>query len=141
MARPNARTLSLVDINFIGTALLLMAIGCTLIYSATYFSDPSLDILRKQMLWAVIGVALMIVFMSIDYHVFFDIAPFLYGIGNLLLVYLLIWGKLSANVKSWIHIGSFQFQPAEFMKIFTALMEPTRTCTGRAVGESTAAKA
>jgi len=122
MARPNARTLSLVDINFIGTALLLMAIGCTLIYSATYFSDPSLDILRKQMLWAVIGVALMIVFMSIDYHVFFDIAPFLYGIGNLLLVYLLIWGKLTANVKSWIHIGSFQFQPAEFMKIFTALM-------------------
>jgi len=122
MARPNTRTLSLVDINFIGTALLIMAIGCVLIYSATYFTDPSLDLLRKQMLWAAIGVALMIAFMSIDYHVFFDIAPFLYAIGNLLLLYLLVWGKVTANVKSWIHIGTFQFQPSEFMKIFTALM-------------------
>ena len=122
MARPSARTLSLIDINFIGTALLIMAIGCVLIYSATYFSDPSLEILHKQILWAAIGVTLMIVFMSIDYHVFFDLAPFLYAIGNLLLLYLLVWGKFTANVKSWIHIGAFQFQPSEFMKIFTALM-------------------
>jgi rod shape determining protein RodA len=122
MARPNARTLSLLDLNFIGTALVIAAIGCMLVYSATYFSDPTLDLLRKQVLWVAIGVALMIAFISIDYHVFFDIAPFLYGIGNVLLVYLLIWGRLQANVKSWIHIGAFQFQPAEFMKIFTALM-------------------
>jgi rod shape determining protein RodA len=34
----------------------------------------------------------------------------------------LLWGRLTANVRSWIHIGGFQFQPSEFMKIFTALM-------------------
>ena len=39
-----------------------------------------------------------------------------------LLIYLLVWGRATAHVKSWIHIGGFQFQPAEFMKIFTALM-------------------
>lgn len=122
MARPNARALTLIDLNFVGTALVIAAIGCMLVYSATYFSDPSLDLVHKQILWVGIGVALMIAFMSIDYHVFFDIAPFLYGIGNLLLLYLLIWGKFTANVKSWIHIGTFQFQPSEFMKIFTALM-------------------
>src|ERR1700740_3392594 len=122
MPRPASRTLSLIDINFIGTALVITAIGCMLIYSATYFSDPTLDILKKQILWAVIGFGLMIAFLSIDYHVFFDIAPFLYGIGSVFLVYLLFWGKLTDNVKSWIHIGAFQFQPAEFMKIFTALM-------------------
>ena len=122
MAQPRARALSLVDINFIGTALFIAAIGCLLIYSATYFTDPTLDILRKQLLWVGIGFALMIVFMVVDYHVFFEIAPFLYAIGNVLLVYLLLWGKLTAHVKSWIHIGTFQFQPSEFMKIFTALM-------------------
>lgn len=120
MAR--SRALSALDLNFIGTALLLVAIGCLLIYSATYFTDPSLQTLRKQMLWVGIGVALMLLFMLVDYHVFFDIAPVLYGIGIALLVYLLVWGKVTANVKSWIHIGSFQFQPSEFMKIFTALM-------------------
>lgn len=117
-----ARALSVVDINFIGTAMVIAAIGCLLIYSATYFTDPSLQILNKQLLWVCIGVALMILFMIVDYHVFFDIAPVLYGIGNLMLVYLLLWGRVTANVKSWIHIGTFQFQPSEFMKIFTALM-------------------
>src|SRR5438046_9238737 len=58
----------------------------------------------------------------VDYHFFYYFAPILYGIGVALLVYLLMWGKLTANVKSWIHIGTFQFQPSEFMKIFTALM-------------------
>jgi len=55
--------------------------------------------------------------------VLFDIAPILYGIGMALLTYLLIWGKLRAHTKSWIQLpGGFQFQPSEFMKIFTALM-------------------
>jgi rod shape determining protein RodA len=117
-----ARALSALDTNFLGTALVLTAIGCLLIYSATYFTDPGLQTLRKQMLWVGIGIALMLLFMLVDYHVIFDIAPVLYGLGIALLAYLLIWGKVTHNVKSWIHIGSFRFQPSEFMKIFTALM-------------------
>src|SRR6476660_9682925 len=116
------RAFSFPDLNFLGTALVLSAIGLTLIYSATYFNDPSLGIVHKQILWLVIGLGLMCVFLFVDYHVLFDVAPILYGIGIVLLVYLLAWGKLTANVKSWIHIGGFQFQPAEFMKVFTALL-------------------
>jgi rod shape determining protein RodA len=116
------RTRPNVDFNFLGTAIVLAAIGCLLVYSATYYSDPALGLAKKQVLWVCIGVALMIAFMVVDYHVLFDIAPILYGIGIVLLVYLLVFGKLTANVKSWIHIGGFQFQPSEFMKIFTALM-------------------
>jgi rod shape determining protein RodA len=110
------------DFNFLGTALVISAIGCLLIYSATYFGDPSLGIFRKQLLWVAIGLILMAIFTMVDYHVFFDVAPILYGIGLVLLVYLLVLGKTTAHVKSWIHIGGFQFQPSEFMKIFTALM-------------------
>jgi rod shape determining protein RodA len=111
-----------VDLNFIGTALVLAAIGCMLVYSATFFTDPTLNTVKKQVMWVAIGLVLAIIIMMIDYHVLFDIAPIVYGIGNLLLVYLLVWGKVTANVKSWIHIGGFQFQPSEFMKVFTALM-------------------
>jgi rod shape determining protein RodA len=116
------RTYSTLDLNFLGTALVIITVGILAIYSATYFSDPGLSILKKQILWVVIGLALMAVFLFVDYHVFFDIAPFLYGIGCALLVYLLVFGRLTANVRSWIHIFGFQFQPSEFMKIFTALM-------------------
>ena len=35
--------------------------------------------------------------------------------GILLLAWLLVWGQRTANVKSWIHLGAFQFQPSEFV--------------------------
>ena len=35
----------------------------------------------------------MLLFLFVDYHVFFDIAPILYGIGIVLLLYLLVFGK------------------------------------------------
>ena len=34
------RLLPTLDLNFLGTALVISAIGCLLIYSATYFADP-----------------------------------------------------------------------------------------------------
>jgi rod shape determining protein RodA len=111
-----------IDWNFIGTAVVLAVIGVVLVYSATFYGEPSLTTAKKQMLWVVIGIALMIAFMVVDYHVLFDIAPILYAIGIILLLYLMIFGRLTANVRSWIHIAGFQFQPSEFMKIFTALM-------------------
>jgi len=111
-----------IDWNFLGTAVVLACIGCLLVYSATFYSEPSLSTVKKQVLWVVIGIVLMIAFMLVDYHILFDIAPILYGIGILLLIYLMAFGRLTANVRSWIHIAGFQFQPSEFMKIFTALM-------------------
>ncbi|HEX8409255.1 MAG TPA: rod shape-determining protein RodA [Thermoanaerobaculia bacterium] len=111
-----------IDWNFLGTAIVLACIGCLLVYSATFYSEPSLATAKKQVLWVVIGIVLMIAFMLVDYHILFDIAPILYGIGILLLIYLMAFGRLTANVRSWIHIAGFQFQPSEFMKIFTALM-------------------
>jgi rod shape determining protein RodA len=111
-----------VDLNFLGTAIVLAAIGCLLVYSATFFNEPGLGTFKRQILWACIGLALAIVIITVDYHILFDIAPILYGIGIILLIYLLVWGKVTANVNSWIHIGGFQFQPSEFMKVFTALM-------------------
>ncbi|HVE72980.1 MAG TPA: rod shape-determining protein RodA [Thermoanaerobaculia bacterium] len=111
-----------VDWNFLGTAVVLALIGVLLVYSATYYGDPSLSTAKKQLLWVGIGLALMIAVMVVDYHVLFDVAAILYVIGILLLLYLMIFGRLTANVRSWIHIGGFQFQPSEFMKIFTALM-------------------
>ena len=102
---------------------MIAAIGVVLIYSATWFTDPGLGVVKRQLIWVAIGIGLMIAFMVVDYRVLFDVAPILYGIGLILLVYLLFWGQVTANVKSWIQLpGGFQFQPSEFMKVFTALM-------------------
>src|SRR3954447_19508365 len=116
-----SRTISRLDLNLLTTALLIAAIGCVLVYSATYFG-PEAPLFRKQVMWTLIGIVLMVLFIAIDYHVLMEIAPVLYGVGIVLLMYLLVSDRLTRNVKSWIHIGGFQFQPSEFMKIFTALL-------------------
>jgi rod shape determining protein RodA len=116
------RTTPRVDLNFLGTAIVLAMIGCLLVYSATFFNEPELSTFKRQIIWVCIGLVLAMLILMVDYHVLFDVAPILYGIGIILLIYLLLWGQLTANVKSWIRIGGFQFQPSEFMKIFTALM-------------------
>jgi rod shape determining protein RodA len=110
-----------IDLNFVGTVLVIAAIGSMLVYSATHFSTDA-PLFQKQLMWTAVGIILMIVCMTVDYHVLMDLAPFLYVAGCGLLVYLLMWGRLTRNVRSWIHIGSFQFQPSEFVKIFTALL-------------------
>jgi rod shape determining protein RodA len=46
----------------------------------------------------------------------------IYCVCLLPLVYLLLFGESIANVRSWIRIGKFQFQPAELSKIATALL-------------------
>jgi rod shape determining protein RodA len=46
----------------------------------------------------------------------------IYCASLLPLVYLLLFGERIANVRSWIRIGHFQFQPAELSKIATALL-------------------
>src|SRR3954471_2908231 len=116
-----SRTISRLDLNLLTTALLIAAIGCLLVYSATYFG-PEAPLFRKQVIWTLTGIILMILFIAVDYHVLMEIAPFLYAVRIVLLGYLLISDRLTRNVKSWIHIGNFQFQPSEFMKIFTALL-------------------
>ena len=115
------RTVSRIDLNLLTTALILSSIGAMLVYSATH-SSTDLALFRRQILWSLIGVGLMLLFMAVDYHALMELSPYLYTFGMFLLTYLLVFGRLTRNVRSWIHIGGFQFQPSEFMKIFTALL-------------------
>ncbi|MCM2313820.1 MAG: rod shape-determining protein RodA, partial [Thermoanaerobaculia bacterium] len=117
----NSRTLSRLDLNLLGTAILIAAIGCVLVYSATAEGKDA-ALFGRQLIWVAVGVVAMLIFTFVDYRILLDISPALWGIGLALLVYLLIWGPRTANVRSWVHIGGFQFQPSEFVKIFTALL-------------------
>jgi rod shape determining protein RodA len=116
-----SRTFSRLDLNLLITALLLSGIGCMLVYSATVVG-PEAPLFHRQLVWTSIGIVLMLACMVIDYRLLMEASPFLYGFGLVLLIYVLAYGRVTRHVKSWIHVGSFQFQPAEFMKIFTALM-------------------
>lgn len=109
---------------FIYMALVLL--GWINIYAAVFDAGHQsiLDISQrygKQLMW--IGAALLIAFVILlidtNFYVFFSY--FIYGAVILLLVLVLFAGTEVNNSKSWLTIGGFALQPAEFGKFATAL--------------------
>lgn len=96
----------------------LIVIGLVTIFSVSYSgSEINLMNFRKQMAFAVIGLAAMFFSASIDYRMIKNYSGIFYIIIFLLLVGVLIWGKLTRGTAGWFNFGYFSLQPAEFAKI------------------------
>ncbi len=101
------------------TAAALAVIGVINLYSATSVSRAALsDIYIQQVYWLVLGGILAAVVTVIDYRHYERLGYVLYGIGIVLLLLVFILGKDIRGSSRWIQIGSFGFQPSEFMKLF-----------------------
>lgn len=98
--------------------ILLIAIGLIALFSATQNSDY--DEFKKQILWLVISIPVIICIILIDYNWLTKLSPILYGISLLLLIAVLFTEPIN-GASSWFTIGSFSFQPAEFAKIVVIL--------------------
>ena len=95
--------------------VLLVIIGLVALYSATINSE--LYEFKKQCIWILISIPIMIAVMCIDYNVIARISPYLYGMLILLLVAVLFTKPIN-GATSWFNIGFFAFQPAELGKVF-----------------------
>ncbi len=98
--------------------ILLIIIGIIALFSAT--QENSQDELKKQIIWLVVSIPIMIFVIWIDYEVIAKISPIFYGIFLVLLVAVLFTESIN-GATSWFEIGSFSFQPSEFAKIFVIL--------------------
>jgi rod shape determining protein RodA len=117
--RPRLRLLSSIDGGLILSALLLAAIGLATVHSAS--SEMLVDYFPRQAGWVAIGLVLLVISMSIDYHVLLDFSVVLYGLGIASLIAVLAFGVVHGGAANWLKIGAFQFQPSEFAKIATGL--------------------
>src|SRR6185503_2411171 len=114
------RLLINVDWFLVGTCLLLSAIGVATILSATHAGrGQGMEI--KQIYWILIGLAALLVSVTIDYRRLTDRVLPLYIIIVAALVYVLLFGPRIQGTKRWILLGPFQFQPSEFAKLVAAL--------------------
>ncbi|HEY7368504.1 MAG TPA: rod shape-determining protein RodA [Thermoanaerobaculia bacterium] len=102
------------------SALSLAAIGVLFVTSASQGRFPGLP--TRQALWIGVGLLAMTAGVLVDYRRLLKLSFLFYCASLLPLVYLLLFGERIANVKSWIRVGGFQFQPAELAKIATALL-------------------
>ena len=111
----NKRAIKNTEWGILICVVLLVIIGLVALYSATINSE--LYEFKKQCIWILISIPIMIAVMSIDYNVIARISPYLYGTLIILLVAVLFTKPIN-GATSWFNIGFFAFQPAELGKVF-----------------------
>ncbi len=106
------------DVTTFFSVILLLIAGSLAIYSATYAANMN-NRFGQQLLFAAGGIGGMIIMALLPVRWFQVIAYPLYVISLALLVFVAVKGKLVYGHRSWIAIGSFQFQPSEISKLAT----------------------
>jgi cell division protein FtsW len=119
-----AKTRSVPDLWMIAATLGILAIGVVMVYSASAvaaFHDygDSYYYVKRQLLFAVLGIAAMFVTMNVDYTFWRKWAgpALLICFGLLVIVLIPGVGVVRGGARSWLGIGSFGIQPSEFMKL------------------------
>lgn len=110
----NKRLLKNIEWGILICTILLIIIGLVALFSATQNADY--DEFKKQIMWVLVSIPVMIVVILIDYDIFVKISPVLYGVSIVLLIGVLFTEPIN-GASSWFSIGQFTMQPAEFAKI------------------------
>jgi len=76
----------------------------------------------KQLIWIGLAFFIAVFIMFIDYRVIEFFGWMIYPVMIFLLVVVLLFGTEVKGNKSWIDLGGFRLQPAEFTKVATALV-------------------
>jgi len=104
----------------LGTVLVIVAMGITMIYSATQTTTPRLYVSQFYALG--LGLLAMLVALTIDYRTLADKSHWIYGFTILLLLYVAFFGVVRGGARRWIPLGFFNLQPSEFAKLAVALV-------------------
>ncbi len=117
------------DFSFFMIIIILLAFGLVMLFSASYASakatyDDSFYYINRQLIFAVIGFAAMIVLSFIDYHLYmhkFILTVAIIGSIALMLLVMLM-GVTVGGAERWVEIFGIQFQPSEILKIVTIMV-------------------
>ena len=103
------------DFALMGAVLLLILFGVTMIRSANLSSiDTGVQgQASRQVIYAVIGIVIVVAISAVDYRVYSSYSLFIYGTLLFLLVVVLVVGLASFGAVRWIDLGIIDFQPAE----------------------------
>jgi rod shape determining protein RodA len=112
------RLLTSFDWKILLLVLAIAGIGVLNIYSASAsYTVAGTPYAVKQLYWVVIGMVLILVICSVDYHLLEDVSYWFYGILIVFLLLVLLVGRTSMGATRWLNLGLFTMQPSEPMKI------------------------
>lgn len=118
------------DTSFVVIILALLIYGAIMVFSASYpaalsKTGDSFHFIRKHILFAVAGIAVMFILSFVDYRVYRRFVFPIFGVGIVLLILVMIPGigtDLGTVARRWIDLKFTTFQPSEFMKFAIILM-------------------
>jgi len=123
-ARPNEqRAAGALDPILVAVVVALIGFGVVMVYSASAVhatvthKDPQF-FLKKQVVYALAGLAVIFGISRIDYHRLYKLTyPVLAGVGILLTLCVVGFGKSGGGATRWLAVGPVHVQPAELAKL------------------------
>ncbi len=116
------------DYTLFFSVLTLLALGIVMVFSASMprslrFYDTAYYFIKRQGMWAVLGLISMFFFMNFDCWRYRKVIPLVYGVSLVLLTVVLVpgIGQLREGSRRWLGVGNLGFQPAELAKTTTVL--------------------
>lgn len=102
----------------------LVALGCLLIYSCTYYQSDLHQLARRQVFFAVLGLGLQFGLSRVAPEHLLRLSPWLYGTSLFLLILVPVLGFEVNGARRWLGLGPLgAVQPSEFMKFSLLLVQ------------------
>lgn len=103
-----------IDLPLLLALLLLAGVGLIALYSA---SEQNTDLVLRQVMRLCIAFGLMIAVAQLRPDTIQHWSPWLYSLGLIMLIAVLILGVIGKGAQRWLNFGLFTFQPSELMKL------------------------
>ncbi len=107
------------DLPLLAGLLLLAAVGLIVLYSA---SGADMGRISGQVIRLAIGFTALFILAQVPPHYYALWTPWLYGLGLILLLTVLILGDVGKGAQRWLDLGVVRFQPSELMKVAVPMM-------------------
>lgn len=107
--------------------LLLTAVGIVMVYSSsailgiTRYSDPNY-FLGKQLMRALLGVGVMLLFAKLRLKVIERAAPAMFGVAAAALAVVVVAGQISHGAQRWLKLGALTVQPTDVARLAAIAM-------------------
>lgn len=109
------------DLWLTAAVLLLTAYGILAIRSAVTGAPAFEDFPQRQVIFALIGLAVMVAIAAIDYRILTSSHWYIYGLIVVSLISVYLVGVINNASRRWFDLGLVQLQPSEFGRIFLAI--------------------
>ena len=110
------------DFWLFGAVVILCIFGIAMIRSAIAGNEALEEQVNRQIIFVVIGIAVMLGVGLVDYHYWASLSRLMYGVIIALLFIVYIVGVASFGATRWIQAGLVNIQPSELAKVVMILV-------------------